>query len=179
MRRYEWLCAATLCALATPALAQAEQVAPQTVKTRRKSLSRGRSKRGTLQDTPTSVGVLTSEDITGRNLISVYDALAQTANVAVPANKQGFSIRGIDAFNVSGAGEGALASVYLDGAPMPQRALLAGPLDLFDIAQIEVYRGPQSTLQGRKRTGRRRDPPHHRSDVRLVGQGARADHRCR
>lgn len=149
MTKYHWLSAAALCALAMPALAQ-----PAPAETASESdpdviVVTGQKQTRTLQETPTSVGVMTSDDITTRNLISVYDALAQTANVAVPANKQGFSIRGIDAFNVSGAGEGALASVYLDGAPMPQRALLAGPLDLFDIAQIEVYRGPQSTLQGR------------------------------
>lgn len=109
----------------------------------------GQKETRTLQDTPASVGVVTSEDITNRNLISVYDALSQVANVVVPANKQGFSIRGIDAFNVSGAGEGALASVYLDGAPLTQYAVQSGPLDLYDIAQVEVYRGPQSTLQGR------------------------------
>jgi outer membrane receptor protein involved in Fe transport len=103
----------------------------------------------TVQQTPASVAVVTAGDITERNLIDVYDALAQSANVTVPANKQDFSIRGIDAFNVSGGGDDALASVYLDGAPLPQRAVEAGPLDIYDIAQIEIYRGPQSTLQGR------------------------------
>lgn len=109
----------------------------------------GQKVKRSLQETPASVGVTTSEDIQQRNLISVYDALEQTANVAVPANKQTFAIRGIDAFNVSGAGDGALASVYLDGAVLPRRAVQSGPLELFDIEQIEIYRGPQSTLQGR------------------------------
>ncbi len=148
MRRFALLSAVALAALATPAFAQSAPDAPA-AEEQQEIVVTGQKVARTLQDTPTSVGVVTGEDITDRNLISVYDALSQTANVAVPANKQGFSIRGIDAFNVSGAGEGALASVYLDGAPMPQKALLAGPLDLFDIAQIEVYRGPQSTLQGR------------------------------
>src|SRR3546814_8477966 len=58
-------------------------------------------------------------------------------------------MRGIDAFNVSGGGEGALASIYVDGAPIPRLALASGPLDLFDVAQVEIWRGPQSTVQGR------------------------------
>lgn len=110
---------------------------------------RGQKADRTLQDTPASVGVTTAEAITAQSLISVYDVLERTPNLAVDGNKTTFSIRGIDAFNVSGAGDGALASVYLDGAVLPKTALTAGPLDLYDIDQVEVFRGPQSTVQGR------------------------------
>lgn len=103
----------------------------------------------TLQDTPASVAVTTNATITDQNLISAYDVLERTPNLSVNGNKTSFSIRGIDAFNVSGSGDGALASVYLDGAVLPRTALAAGPLDLYDIAQVEVFRGPQSTVQGR------------------------------
>lgn len=109
----------------------------------------GQKTNRTLQETPASVAVVTSETITNQNLISVYDILERTPNLAVDGNRTTFSIRGIDAFNVSGGGDGVLASVYLDGAVMPQTALTAGPLDLYDIAQVEVFRGPQSTVQGR------------------------------
>lgn len=149
MSRLGLLSAAAICALAAPAMAQTTAVATTEASQVDAIVVTGQKVDRKLQDTPTSVGVTTTLDISARNLIDVYDALAQTANITVPANKQSFSIRGIDAFNVSGAGEGALASVYLDGAPLPQRAVVAGPLDLFDITQIEVYRGPQSTLQGR------------------------------
>ncbi|MEC3909750.1 TonB-dependent receptor [Sphingobium sp. CR2-8] len=109
----------------------------------------GQKANRTLQETPASVAVVTSETIANQNLLSVYDILERTPNLAVDGNKTTFSIRGIDAFNVSGGGDGALASVYLDGAVMPRTALTAGPLDLYDIAQVEVFRGPQSTVQGR------------------------------
>lgn len=102
-----------------------------------------------LQQTLPSVSVTTDRKITDQNLINVYDILEQTPNITIDSNRSSFSIRGIDAFDVSGGGDGALASVYLDGAFLPQKALSAGPLDLFDIAQVEVYRGPQSTIQGR------------------------------
>ncbi|APL96014.1 TonB-dependent receptor [Sphingomonas sp. BHC-A] len=82
-------------------------------------------------------------------MISAYDVLDRTPNVAVDGNRTTFSMRGIDAFNVSGGGEGALASIYVDGAPIPRLALASGPLDLFDVAQVEIWRGPQSTVQGR------------------------------
>lgn len=109
----------------------------------------GQKTNRTLQETPASVAVVTSESISNQNLLSVYDILERTPNLAVDGNKTTFSIRGIDAFSVSGGGDGALASVYLDGAVMPRTALTAGPLDLYDIAQVEVFRGPQSTVQGR------------------------------
>jgi outer membrane receptor protein involved in Fe transport len=109
----------------------------------------GQKTNRTLQETPASVAVVTSETISNQNLLSVYDILERTPNLAVDGNKTTFSIRGIDAFSVSGGGDGALASVYLDGAVMPRTALTAGPLDLYDIAQVEVFRGPQSTVQGR------------------------------
>jgi outer membrane receptor protein involved in Fe transport len=103
----------------------------------------------TLQDTPASVAVTTIATIVDQNLISAYDVLERTPNLSVNGSRTSFSIRGIDASNVSGTGDGALASVYLDGAVLPQTALASGPLDLYDIAQVEVFRGPQSTVQGR------------------------------
>jgi outer membrane receptor protein involved in Fe transport len=103
----------------------------------------------TVQDTPASVAVTTNATITDQNLITAYDILERTPNLSVNGNRTSFSIRGIDAFNVSGSGDGALASVYLDGAVLPRTALETGPLDLYDIAQVEVFRGPQSTVQGR------------------------------
>jgi outer membrane receptor protein involved in Fe transport len=103
----------------------------------------------TVQETPASVAITTNETIRNQNLISVYDVLERTPNLSVNGNRTTFSIRGIDAFNVSGSGDGALASVYLDGAVLPKTALYSGPLDLYDIAQVEVFRGPQSTVQGR------------------------------
>jgi outer membrane receptor protein involved in Fe transport len=109
----------------------------------------GQKSNRTLQETPASVAVATSERITNENLLSVYDLLDRTPNLMVDGNRTTFSIRGIDAFSVSGGGDGALASVYLDGAVLPKVALTTGPLDLYDIAQVEVFRGPQSTVQGR------------------------------
>jgi iron complex outermembrane recepter protein len=109
----------------------------------------GEKSNRTLQDTPSSVVVVTSDSIRNQNLNSVYDVLERTPNLSVNGRRDSFSIRGIDAFNVSGGGDGALASVYLDGAVMPRAALVTGPLDLYDIARVEVFRGPQSTVQGR------------------------------
>lgn len=100
-----------------------------------------------LQDTTTSVAVIGQKQISEENLTSLDDIYERTANVA--ASFRTFTIRGIDSLSVSGGGASALASVYVDGAVLPNDAVTDGPLDLWDVAQVEILRGPQSTIQGR------------------------------
>ena len=102
-----------------------------------------------LQDTPESVAVVTQIDIQTQNINDLSDAIARTANIATRFDDRGFSIRGISNENVSGAGISDLASIYVDGAPISRDASRGGPLNIWDIDQIEFLRGPQSTLQGR------------------------------
>lgn len=110
---------------------------------------RGEKIERSLQDTPTSVDVTTALQIERESLQELADILQRTANVADTYGGSGFTIRGISNTNVSGGGSSELTTVYLDGAPLPSRLLYNGPLDLWDVAQVEVLRGPQSTLQGR------------------------------
>ncbi|NQY41422.1 MAG: TonB-dependent receptor [Henriciella sp.] len=102
-----------------------------------------------LQDTPESVAVVTQLDIQTQNINDLADAISRTANIATRFDDRGFSIRGISNENVSGAGFSDLATIYVDGAPISRDAVRGGPLNIWDIEQIEFLRGPQSTLQGR------------------------------
>lgn len=101
-----------------------------------------------LQETPSSVGVATQDDLEALNVQDVADLFSSMPNVSGHLG-QGFNIRGINAFNVSGGGNSFLTSMYLDGAPIPYRLMRLGGLSVWDLSQIEVFRGPQSTLQGR------------------------------
>ena len=101
----------------------------------------------TLQETPASISVFTDEKLEQHNTSEISEVLFETANVHTTSSG-GFNIRGIDGFNVSGAGTSALASVYVDGSALPDR-LVRNSFSTWDANQIEVYRGPQSTLQGR------------------------------
>lgn len=101
-----------------------------------------------LQDTATSVAVVTALDIEEKNILTLKDVMDQTANVAT-TNGTTFTIRGIASTNVSGAGLGDLATIYIDGSPLPRDAIYVSPVDIWDLEQVEIFRGPQSTLQGR------------------------------
>lgn len=101
-----------------------------------------------IKDTPNSVAVMTASDIDRLNVQNVADIYNFIPNISGEFN-QGFTIRGINAFNVSGGGNSFLTSMYLDGAAMPYRVVRSGALSVWDLAQVEVFRGPQSTLQGR------------------------------
>lgn len=103
----------------------------------------------TVQETTASVAVVTAEQIGDEGLTDLYDVYDQVPNVNARFGDAGFVIRGIDAFNVSTGGNAGLASLYLDEVALPRRAIEAGPLQAWDVGQVEVLRGPQSTLQGR------------------------------
>ena len=128
-----------------------------------------------LQETPTSVAVLTSKDLEENNISNMVDVLSMMPNVSGDFN-HGFSIRGIDAFSVSGGGNSFLTSVYMDGAPLPFRMAKSGGLSVWDLSQVEVFRGPQSTLQGRNSLAgaivlRSQDPTYETNGKIKLGAG--------
>lgn len=102
-----------------------------------------------LQDTTASIAVTTPKRIEQENLVSLQDVLQRTANVTETYGVSGFTIRGMNNRGVSGVGEGAaLATIFVDGAALPSNVLQSAPSDMWDVQQIEILRGPQSTLQG-------------------------------
>lgn len=104
----------------------------------------------TLQETQTSVALVTAQEIEEQVLFSVEDVLLRTANVSTDAGDSlnNLSIRGITLIGVGFTGTGATANVYVDGSPNSFNAN-QGASNLWDVAQVEILRGPQSTVQGR------------------------------
>ena len=102
-----------------------------------------------IQETATSVDVVTAKELADYNLNDLSDIFIRSANVTTTFGGTGYTIRGITNTNVTGAGIGDLATIYVDGAPMPRDAIQSGPLAVWDVSQVEILKGPQSTLQGR------------------------------
>lgn len=103
----------------------------------------------TLEDQSASVGIVTSKDIEEKAITSVRDAFRTLGNVSdsdfVDA---GFVIRGINSEGLTPGGA-PLASFYIDGVQQTVNGTRRGARGLWDVEQVEVYRGPQSTLSGR------------------------------
>lgn len=111
-----------------------------------------------LKDTTSSVSVIANEDLRTMQYYRITDAVADIANVvtltgAVP------DIRGVKGngaaggFNSISGGAKARVATLIDGVAEPFVADLTGNSGIWDIEQIEVYRGPQSTSNGRNSIG--------------------------
>ena len=140
------LCAASLAALLLPAGAAFADDAATSVD---EVVVTGEKVNRGLQDTVASVAVVTAQRIEDEAIQNFGDIVNRTPNMAETYGASGFSIRGISNIGVTGAGSGGLATIYVDGAAIPDHGLNNGPLDMWDVAQVEILRGPQSTLQGR------------------------------
>lgn len=103
-----------------------------------------------LQNTVESVEVFTDERFDQENLFTVADALARTPNVSVISDGLiNVSIRGINRQGTNNAGAGTAINVFQDGMPLNRDSLLFNTSSAWDINQVEVLRGSQSTIQGR------------------------------
>ncbi len=103
----------------------------------------------TLDDTTASVAVVTAEEIEQRQLGSFREAFRVMGNVMdADWPDAGFVIRGVNSEGLT-PGRAPLASVYADGAQQTSQGARRGARGLWDVEQVEVYRGPQSTLTGR------------------------------
>ncbi|MGP1253553.1 MAG: TonB-dependent receptor domain-containing protein [Kiloniellales bacterium] len=113
---------------------------------------RGQLQIRTLQDTPASVAIQTGEELERRGDFDLYDAIERIPNVTQSPEERGFSIRGIDQRGPSAGAAGGrsqLVSNQVDGVALPNVGTFSGPFSSWDLQQVEVLRGPQSTQQGR------------------------------
>lgn len=111
----------------------------------------------TLQDTQTSVAVVTGQDIEQRQIRDLDEAVGQAANVVTTQDPNaGFAVRGLNSEGLTGlqhiSGVPAIG-VVVDGVTQNPDAVRRGGRGLWDVDQVEVLRGPQSTLQGRNAIG--------------------------
>ena len=103
----------------------------------------------TLDDVTASVGVVTDDEIERRALRGFRDSFRLLGNVRdADWTDAGFVQRGISSEGLTPGGT-PLASYYVDGIQQTIQGTRRGSRGLWDTEQVEVYRGPQSTLAGR------------------------------
>lgn len=101
-----------------------------------------------LNETASSTAVLRPRDLAAQGDAKLQEAVSQVGNVVRMGSDREIAIRGVPQNGLGGEGE--TISVIVDGVALPQRAAnFGGPLGVFDVEQIEVLRGAQSTTQGR------------------------------
>jgi len=101
----------------------------------------------TAQETQTSVAAFTGAEVDRTTDTTLDDLFQRTAN-AYAANGS-FSLRGIPNDGFAGLDGAPLASVIVDGVSLDNKMVADGVLAPWDVSQIEILRGPQSTSQGR------------------------------
>lgn len=113
-----------------------------------------------VRDTASSIAVITAVDAQNAGLQSTYDALDLIPNVVANRSANNApAIRGVDgggpafAANAFFAGTRPRVAFLVDGRALTFNEALYLDGGIWDMQQIEVYRGPQSTLQGRNAIG--------------------------
>lgn len=106
----------------------------------------------TLEQTQSSVVVVTEQQLREKADQDLADVFARTPGVYTQAGNENWGIRGVPVSGFDDQGPATLngaVSVFVDGAVQPNRALTFTPTQIWDAAQVEVFLGPQSTTQGR------------------------------
>lgn len=104
-------------------------------------------------ETFSSVGIVTAQEMEDYDIADTSDAYKRLANVRAfsqGAGSKSVEIRGLNADGITQpSNSAALISMVVDGVTQSAEGLKRGSRGLWDVAQLEVYRGPQSAIQGR------------------------------
>jgi iron complex outermembrane recepter protein len=108
-----------------------------------------------LQDVPLSVTVFSQEklDLLGATNLGGIQESTPNLNFSVQSAGQNVArvtLRGIGTETLVGGGDPGVA-LHIDGIYVGRNSVAAA--DVFDVARVEVLRGPQGTLYGRNATG--------------------------
>ncbi|MEA1676299.1 TonB-dependent receptor [Nitrospirillum sp. BR 11163] len=127
-----------------------------------------------LQDVPVTVTAFGAEEIEQARIREVDDIASRTPGLdfdAFPASQPRITVRGIGSSDRGAAGDPSSA-VFLDEIYLGRPAAVA--FDAFDVARIEVLKGPQGTLFGRNVVGGAINVVTNRPKLDVVDAGLEA-----
>lgn len=104
------------------------------------------------QDATSSVEILSARRLEQIGAIDLQDVLQRVGNASFTTVGSGrfdqFTLRGVPSSGVTPSAT-PVATLYLDGAPIPSEIYASAVSNTWDVAQYELFRGAQSTLLGR------------------------------
>lgn len=142
------LCMLALAAmLSVPATGAVAQAAEERVQALEEVVVTARRKDESLQDVPLTVNVVTSEALDQLNIRNFADLQNVVAGLTLQEDSlaPNASVRGVR-FDTYASGFNSTVEFYLNDSPIVSSAAMQA---MFDVAQVEVLRGPQGTLRGR------------------------------
>lgn len=110
-----------------------------------------------LQDTPISISVLTSGDLSAKGVSELSDfgtgvvPSMRIVPIAGRSSSMNVTMRGINPGDPTQISRDPTVGIYVDGVYLGRAQGLGG--DLLDLERLEVLRGPQGTLFGRNAVG--------------------------
>ncbi|MTH65991.1 TonB-dependent receptor [Paracoccus shanxieyensis] len=132
-----------------------------------------------IDEATASIGIVNERQLAQPIVQDYTDSFRYMANVSTGDwTESGFVVRGINSEGLTPGGLGApLASFYIDGVQQTVEGTRRGLRGVFDTEQVEVYRGPQSTLTGRAALAgaiylRTKDPEFARSGAAQLTYGS-------
>ncbi len=142
--------AASQVILSTAAMAQ--DATPEAAEDSGEIIVTAERREQSLQRLPTTASAVTGEGLADQQIQRVDDLIKTTPGLAINDFGLGkaINIRGIGK-GVEAPGVSAGVAYYVDGVPVPNGIFLETPF--FDLARVEVLRGPQGTLVGMNSTG--------------------------
>ena len=136
-------------AIALPTLAQAQEAAQDGLD---EILVTAERREQSLQDVPISATVLSGADLEKRGVTNINDIQQVAPSIAINTfNRSTFiNIRGVGIAQSAPTSNPGVA-YYIDGQLIPHEQFIGH--SFYDIASMEVLRGPQGTLTGQNSTG--------------------------
>lgn len=132
--------------------AQAPGAAPASKRQLEEVIVTAQRRSEAVQDVPASIAVLSADALQSAGVANTTD-LAKMVPGMTMNSYGGFlqpSIRGITSTGAN-LGENSNVAMYIDGVYQPQQ--IATLMDLPDVQQVEVLKGPQGALYGQNATG--------------------------